>query len=158
MPRLTREEKIVRGLRAMAGLKYCPDCKRVKRQREFYITRANDDGCACICKRCSHAVVLRFHHAHPNRNRNRKMLCKYGITLFEYHQLLREQGGVCAICQRPPCGERFVVDHEHATDAVRGLVHRICNLMIGFASDDPTILEAGAHYLRQWIIRRAVHL
>jgi hypothetical protein len=38
----------------------------------------------------------------------------YGITLAEYNTRLAEQGGVCAICKRPPGKTRLSVDHDHA--------------------------------------------
>lgn len=42
-----------------------------------------------------------------------RLLKTYGITLLEYDEMLREQGSVCKICQRPPTGRRLHVDHCH---------------------------------------------
>ncbi len=38
---------------------------------------------------------------------------KYGITLADYQKMDGEQGGVCAICRRPPTKNRLAVDHSH---------------------------------------------
>lgn len=46
-------------------------------------------------------------------------------------RLLKEQGGRCALCQLP-CADRLaVLDHDHSTGAVRGVLHRGCNSLLG---------------------------
>jgi hypothetical protein len=71
----------------------------------------------------------------------------YGITVQEYDAMLARQGGVCKLCKRKP--ERTLcVDHCHVTGKVRGLLCGHCNSMLGFAKDDPSILEEGAKFLR----------
>ena len=57
---------------------------------------------------------------------------KYGITAKEYEALFKRQGGVCAICGRPPKTRRLHVDHCHRTKVVRGLLCFRCNrLFVG---------------------------
>lgn len=50
---------------------------------------------------------------------------RYGITLDQYRELLEYQGGVCAICGKPPTQRTgpLVVDHDHDTLTIDGLVH-----------------------------------
>ena len=45
-------------------------------------------------------------------------------------KLLEEQGGVCALCGEPIQGDD-VLDHDHKTGEVRGVLHRGCNAMLG---------------------------
>lgn len=46
----------------------------------------------------------------------------------EYNRRLEKQGGVCAICGRPPKPDRrLCVDHNHGTKIVRGLLCQTCN-------------------------------
>jgi hypothetical protein len=71
----------------------------------------------------------------------------YGMTLDEYDAMLIKQGGVCALCGKPPTEKRLAVDHDHATNEVRGLLHNMCNLLLGTAQDDPRLLHAGIRYL-----------
>lgn len=46
-------------------------------------------------------------------------------------KLLEEQGGVCALCKEPIMVGEAVLDHDHKTGQVRGVLHRGCNAMLG---------------------------
>lgn len=54
--------------------------------------------------------------------------------------------GKCAICLKMT--KVIAIDHCHLTKRRRGLLCRTCNLMIGFAHDDTSILEQAITYLR----------
>lgn len=76
----------------------------------------------------------------------------YGMTLNEYRRRLASQEGCCAICRSPGFKMRehhrklLVVDHDHATGAIRGLLCHNCNRAIGLLKDDPAIIrQAAAH-------------
>lgn len=68
------------------------------------------------------------------------------IPLGTYDRLLREQGGVCAICggffERP-----LNIDHCHTTGVVRGLLCSPCNHGLGCFKDDLTRLARAMKYL-----------
>jgi hypothetical protein len=55
----------------------------------------------------------------------RDLTRRYALTLAQYVELLEAQGGVCAVCGKPPTERTgpLVVDHDHDTLAVDGLVH-----------------------------------
>lgn len=79
---------------------------------------------------------------------------KYGMTEPEVQELLESQGGRCAICNRSIeyGGNKqasAVVDHDHATGRVRGLLCTPCNRGIGLFGDDPQALIAASMYLIQ---------
>jgi hypothetical protein len=74
----------------------------------------------------------------PDQSRNYEMKRRYGITLDDYFELERKQGGLCALCgQRPLIGKRapgrekqpprLYVDHDHKSGRVRGLLCHWCN-------------------------------
>ena len=88
----------------------------------------------------------KWQRQNPDKVRERQMVRKYGITLHHYHQLLEHQDNACAICGS---GEKLVVDHCHATGAVRGILCDRCNVGIGCLNDDHHRLIAGADYLRE---------
>ena len=84
------------------------------------------------------------------RDRNYKYKNKYGITLEEYNEMWDEQEGYCAICNEhedETKSIRLVVDHNHETDEVRGLLCNNCNCAIGLLKDSALVLESAAAYL-----------
>lgn len=83
------------------------------------------------------------------KNRKRHLRVNYGLTVGEYDTMLAAQGGVCAICLRPPNGRRLAVDHCHATGAVRGLLHGTCNAGLGQFNDDPAKMRQAADYVER---------
>lgn len=76
---------------------------------------------------------------------------RYGLSWEEYQERVREQKGLCAICERKPPGRhRLSVDHNHKTKQVRGLLCQRCNVGIGtFDETEARFLQA-MEYLRQW--------
>jgi hypothetical protein len=88
--------------------------------------------------------------------RDRDFRKKYGIDFAEYQRMLNAQNGVCACCERPEsrltdAGDlrMLSVDHNHTTGAVRGLLCSNCNLVLGYACDDVTVLQKAIGYLRK---------
>ena len=68
------------------------------------------------------------------------------LTDAEYNVLLERQGGSCAICGEKS-RDRLVVDHDHETGAVRGLLCSHCNLGLGLCRDNPVRINAAVAYL-----------
>lgn len=63
-----------------------------------------------------------------------------------------EKGNKCAICGRLDSGRRtdkgsFLVDHNHETDTVRGLLCYPCNVSIGLLRDDSGIMKKMVKYM-----------
>lgn len=69
---------------------------------------------------------------------------KYGLTFDEYQSMVEQANGRCQICATESA---LVVDHDHATSEVRGLLCHACNVALGFMSDDPARLMSAAAYL-----------
>ena len=67
------------------------------------------------------------------RTRNRQLQNTYGISLDDYNKLFAQQGGKCAICEKPQSefNYPFYVDHNHQTGKVRGLLCCGCNTGLG---------------------------
>lgn len=80
----------------------------------------------------------------PDVFRGYELKKNYGMSLAEYNDLVEKQDGACGICGDIPT--KLVVDHDHATDKVRGLLCNHCNLMLGHAKDNVSrLLEAGIY-------------
>ena len=72
----------------------------------------------------------------------------YGVSDEWYEKQLEMQGSECMICGGETCRNKpLFIDHNHDTGAVRGLLCGPCNSMIGFAQENPSILNAGIDYL-----------
>ena len=67
-----------------------------------------------------------------SRQRRRRLRVEYNMTLGQYREMYLTQGGLCALCGKPETnGNLLVVDHDHDTGKVRGLLCSGCNLEIG---------------------------
>jgi hypothetical protein len=71
-----------------------------------------------------------------------------GITQEAYDAFFVAQGGVCAICGRPATQIRLLVDHNHNTGRVRGLLCYRCNTALGRLGDSVEGLERALAYLQ----------
>jgi hypothetical protein len=71
---------------------------------------------------------------------------KYGIGADEVDELIRRQGGVCAVCRKR---EAKQVDHDHETGAVRGIVCLLCNAAMGAFHDDPDLIRRAIAYVEE---------
>jgi len=75
---------------------------------------------------------------------------RYGKDLAWYDQLLEKQQGRCAICGTSDPKSKngfFVVDHNHASGRVRGLLCHRCNTGIGFLGDSFSDIARALEYL-----------
>lgn len=90
---------------------------------------------------------------HADAERLRRRLLQYELTTEQFDQMLVDQGGVCAICggtsARADGDGSLVVDHDHATGAVRALLCNLCNAGIGHLRDDPRIMRAAIDYVEK---------
>lgn len=93
------------------------------------------------------AAAARRHHIKKN----------FGLTVEQLQQMYENQEGLCAICStlmlleaggassRSP--RHAVIDHDHATGKVRGLLCRCCNTGIGMLRDSARLATNAATYL-----------
>ena len=98
-------------------------------------------------RRRTDPVYLEKERARRRKSERKRLLeTVYGITMEQYEDMVARQDGRCGICGRRPKGS-LCVDHCHATRQIRKLLCRNCNSMLGFACDDPDVLEQAAGYL-----------
>ena len=112
---------------------WCTICQTHKTREHFPKDAARKNGLDLNCRECK---------------RHSRLRREYGIEPERYDEMFAEQGGLCAICHRPPPENRPIlcVDHCHRTGMVRGLLCGFCNTSIGYMQDDvPTILRAATY-------------
>ncbi|MEU5693883.1 endonuclease VII domain-containing protein [Actinosynnema sp. NPDC020468] len=82
--------------------------------------------------------------------RDRRLRARYGVGVADVDDIRRHQGYRCAICgvheDHLPRG--LVVDHDHGSELVRGLLCHRCNSGLGLFQDCPQKLRAAIEYLR----------
>lgn len=77
----------------------------------------------------------------------------YGITLADYTKMLEQQEHKCAICDGPGFKMKgqhnvlLVVDHDHETGDVRGLLCHNCNRALGLLQDSTKVVGSALSYL-----------
>lgn len=72
--------------------------------------------------------------------RGRHLWQRYGLTLDDFDAILLLQARVCRLCfTRLLDDKTTVVDHDHATGQVRGLLHARCNTALGYFERGYTI-------------------
>lgn len=71
----------------------------------------------------------------------------HGLTKVQFDEMLISQAGVCAICYKGNGRKRLVIDHDHETGQVRGLLCSLCNTGIGMMKDDVGNLNSAIKYL-----------
>lgn len=132
-------------------MKQCTKCKVTKNISEFYKDSRSKSGIQSMCKDC----FKEWQQSDTGKKVARKahLSYKYKLTLEEYDELLKEQNYCCAICGTniKECdtgsGNHLAVDHCHSTGKVRGLLCTPCNILLGKAKDNVTILQAAINYL-----------
>lgn len=84
------------------------------------------------------------------KRRNQYLKRKYGINHIQYLDILKAQKGGCALCNRKQkIGRHFLhIDHCHSTGKVRGLLCSGCNVLLGLAKDDISLIKKAIQYLK----------
>src|SRR5262245_35888094 len=77
----------------------------------------------------------------------RALLQRYGITFSDRDELIERQGNKCALCS----GDPRVVDHDHRTGKIRGILCYSCNLKLSALEDKEWLKRAEeyCHSVRQ---------
>lgn len=86
------------------------------------------------------------------RTRANQLMSRYGITFDQFYAMIVAQEYCCAICRTPFSDTKPVVDHDHATGKVRGVLCDACNNGLGRFKDNPQSLRRAISYL---MLRRA---
>lgn len=137
--------------------KKCNKCEQVKLFSEFFKDKGFSDGHSSICKVCKTAATMAWreknkeHYNEYMRKKNREhypkdRLRRYGLTVEQHKEMLLKQNNVCALCEKPPEGNRpLAVDHCHETGRVRGLLCYGCNRLM-VLMDNPKLLARAFSY------------
>jgi hypothetical protein len=146
----------------------CTGCQMTKPESEFYFWRGKRHGRKCkscriqydsdknrvrrefVCDFCETTYVRNVRKdptgARPHMFCSRT--CKQRARRYRQHGLtgdeFRALGDSCAICGTT---ENLVIDHDHATGAVRGILCGFCNSGLGYFRDHPDLFDRAKAYL-----------
>jgi uncharacterized CHY-type Zn-finger protein len=154
-------------LEADLRTKVCRVCGCEKSVDDFYRNNSYKSGYANLCKACHNAqttarhVVARaadpsyhtkrssvWRHANPDKVRLSHLRRVYGITAEQYETMVLVQENACALCH-VAFTKTPLVDHDHITGRIRGLLCAGCNNILGLARDSAERLRAAADYLER---------
>jgi len=93
----------------------------------------------------------------PEESRKKGLKRCFGLTLEQYEQMHKEQGGVCAICKKEETATKnrsaekknLSVDHCHGKGHIRGLLCARCNTALGLMFDSEEIMSEALNYIRK---------
>lgn len=131
----------------------CCRCKQYKSAEAFGRNPQRPTRLRANCTACRREMEKERRARNPERATRLRLailLKQYGMTIEDYQARLLAQGGACLICTRTPSADghvRLVVDHDHATGRVRGLLCNNCNSGLGYFRDDPNALASAIRYL-----------
>lgn len=139
--------------------KVCNRCQAARPHDEFHRRARARDGLSSHCKACATVAVRQYRAALPKERRSvryekpelllARQLKQYKLTVEEYEHRVARQHGRCAICGLSNGSKRLVVDHDHRTGAVRGLLCTACNLGVGNLKDSKELLASAITYLER---------
>jgi hypothetical protein len=144
--------------------KHCNWCNSDLEISAFGKDKSQKDGFTFYCRSCINAYNREHsknnenvrqksknqYHSNKRRHRDWELKRTFGITIEDYEHMLVGQNGLCAICigEEQRKHKTLSVDHDHCTDAIRGLLCSNCNLGLGNFQDSIELLESAIRYLK----------
>lgn len=136
---------------------YCKPCNKEKPLEEFHKDSKSNRGRAYYCKDCANRKTREYHTKNVGKKEyldkkwDSYYRCKYGISLEQRKELLKGQGGCCAICKisLEEHGSNTHTDHCHDTGKVRAILCTNCNRGLGHFMDNEKNLLSAIEYLRK---------
>lgn len=140
-------------------MKECRSCRVSQPVTEFWNDKRSKDGLGSYCKPCARERHNAWRKANPDKIRKNWNSASqrhvratgwrwkhYRLTEEAFNAMLVASGGRCAICHKE---RELVVDHDHATGEVRGLLCHHCNKALGFLGDSVAVATAAVLYLTE---------
>ena len=141
-----KEHIVIRGIEH----KFCYTCEKWKPVVEFGNHRKTWDKLRCTCRDCEQYNRKKIYRYTYNYETHRKEVLKrqYGVSVDGWNNIYTQQNGQCAICRKELLyTNECHTDHDHTTGLVRGILCRDCNMLLGWAHDNPKILRRAIKYL-----------
>lgn len=147
----------------MVNSKTCLRCDGIYSIADFGKDNSKPDNRMIYCRNCTRKIN-KANKSRPafkesrklkrrkysDKERNWLLKYRYGITLEEFNNMFELQGRTCALCDSSKSDSKnFVVDHDHKSGKVRGILCSYCNRALGMFKDDVDILNKAIVYLKR---------
>lgn len=140
----------------MSDKRQCTKCGNILPVHKFYKNKSYRNGVYSQCKRCHSKASKKYRSTAEYKSRVKKtnriwrlQKC-YNMTLDDYDNMFKEQGGVCFICKKPETlNQRLCVDHSHKTGKVRKLLCNQCNRVLGYTEENVDLLREFIKYIER---------
>jgi hypothetical protein len=138
-------------------MKLCVKCQVIKEDFSF---RKRENTLRSYCRDCENfsyreyykknkasllEVKKNYNKLNKEKNKFRDIKKLYGLSKESYNLMLTAQKGLCYICKNAM--KKICIDHCHNTGKVRGLLCNSCNILLGHAKDDISLLSTASLYL-----------
>ena len=110
------------------------------RQSKYYVDHKDD-----FRKR-----NVKFTKTNPSYQKEQNMLNAYGLSLAQYNKMIAQQNNKCCICKTAFTIDKknsIHIDHDHESGKVRGILCSHCNVLLGYAREDISILRSAIRYI-----------
>jgi hypothetical protein len=142
--------------------KVCAACKAEKPIADFTPRKgfSGRSATASQCRACRNAWYKQ-HRAEPLEREKARLeakRCMWGDAGLElFNRLRKEQNDLCALCHKPETRKNakgdmvcdLVIDHDHSTGKIRGLLCSACNTFLGRLEKRLDLLPAIFRYLKR---------
>ena len=116
--------------RRASGDKWCFRCRTWKKHEMFSKDGSRGGRKTSSCKACSSKAST---------------ASRYGMTVSELADFRDFHKNICAICLSDT---NLVIDHDHKTGKIRGLLCQNCNSAIGKFKESPDIMLKAIEYVK----------
>lgn len=134
-----------------AAVRTCRKCRVSKPITDFYVRKYKPHTpLRAECKDCTRKLQKKYRESKPDEVARSKSVSMYKLSKAEYDRLHDQHNGLCGVCKNPqPPGrfKRLCIDHDHATNNIRGLLCNSCNMVLGKVKDSPELLRKLAEYV-----------
>lgn len=135
-------------------MKTCIQCQLAKTLQDFHKHNHYKDGHHSICRLCvnekqrqryikDRVSILKKQKIHRIKTKSPQRRA-YRLSLNEINALYEKFNHRCAICADT---DNLVIDHNHVSNKIRGVLCNRCNLGIGFLKENINNLLSAIKYL-----------
>src|SRR6188768_1571185 len=112
----------------------CKACSKARSAKRYVDKMANDPTYALRLQAQRREWKSRNPEAVAIQGRRNRWK-QQGMDPDKAETYYQEHKGLCDMCHEPSDGKSFVMDHDHITGEIRGMLHNSCNLLLGQAKD-----------------------